>query len=344
MVEESLRRGITKEFQKQFTSVSGVLHPVLLRVQHDDTLSLEIRNNSVAIYYRGGRLLSIEGRAGATKFFADFDTNYCGFNVPNCHELREKPDPVIVSADDARAWVRALPDLKQAMDLWFFKHHWIERECQQAVARDNNRHQSGRVSDYAIVDIEYTQSAHAIPGRKTDYKFDMVGFRWPARGRSRRSGVVTPVIMEMKVGDGALDASPKKESPESLTPGLVKHARDIERFLTPESEETVSKPYTLLREELEAMFHAKQHMKLPSVPKGMGDLKITVSDGQPEVIFILANHNPKSTILKRELLKVQEELGEVRRADYRVATVSFGGYALFASNVKPLDEFIGSLP
>ena len=37
----------------------------------------------------------------------------------------------------------------------------IEREYQQSVVRDNNRHWSGDASDYVVVDIEYAQSPRA---------------------------------------------------------------------------------------------------------------------------------------------------------------------------------------
>ena len=53
MVDESLQRGISAEFEEQFTS--GILLPLLERVRHDDTLSLEIRNGHVSIYYRGDK-------------------------------------------------------------------------------------------------------------------------------------------------------------------------------------------------------------------------------------------------------------------------------------------------
>ena len=61
--EMGKRRGIGREFVEQFNS--GVLRPILQRVQHDDTLSLEIRNGYVDIYYRGGRLLGVHADAKA---------------------------------------------------------------------------------------------------------------------------------------------------------------------------------------------------------------------------------------------------------------------------------------
>ena len=119
---------------------------------------------------------------------------------------------------------------KQIMDIHFCRRPKIEREYQQAVVRDNNRHHTGERSDYLVVDVEYAQSPAAFPERKADYRFDMVGFRWPLEGRGR--GVVTPVIMEMKAGDAALVAGS----------GLAKHVRDIESFLKSAPGETSRVP------------------------------------------------------------------------------------------------------
>ena len=334
MDDETPQRGITREFEAQLTS--GILLPLLERVRHDDTLSLEIRNGYIDIYYRGGRLLGLRSQANATKFLAAFDEDYYYHTDPAYRPaLPERPEPIISSENDARSWLDVIAAHKQVMDVFFSAHPKIEREYQQAVVRDNNRHSTGEVSDYVVIDIEYAQSPHAFRGQTADYRFDMVGFRWPAKGKSRASGTVTPVIMEMKQGDGSLTSRPTGGNPEKLAPGLAKHVRDIERFLTPASGEAISKPYALLREELLTMFETKQRLGLPSLPKNMRQLKITEVSERPEVLFILANHHPRSRILAQELAKLPAQ----EHADYGVATVMYAGYALFAQNVIPLHEF-----
>lgn len=333
MVDDSLKRGITSKFESQLKS--GILLPLLDRVQNDDTLSLEIRNGYVDIYYRGGRLLGIHGQAKDTKFLTQFDERYFGDGSTYCSKRPEPPKKTIESEVDAEAWVDAFAHYKQAMDIRFSLHPKIEREYQQAVVRDNNRHSSGDASDYVVVDVEYAQSPRAFPEQKANYRFDMVGFRWPAEGSTRASGLVTPVIMEMKAGDGAL-SSPRLKDSDDLSPGLVKHVLDIERFLAPASDGEPSKPYSLMCHELLAMFETKQRLGLRSLPKRMRNLKITELSPRPEVLFVLANHQPSSTILARELGKLPTH----ERADYGVATVQHAGYALFAVNVIPLDVFI----
>ncbi len=337
MVKETPQRGITLEFETQLTS--GILFPLLQRIRHDDTLSLEIRNGYVDIYYRGGRLLGLhEQTKGALSFGTMFDEAYLA-NVPDCPLVPSAvaPPRTIKTREDGTKWVDALATHKQAMDIHFSRHTKIEREYQQAVVRDNNRHVSGDLSDYCVVDIEYAQSPNAFVDQVTDYRFDMVGFRWPAKGRNRASNFVTPVIMEMKAGDGAI-ASGLDGRTGKKSAGLVKHVEDIERFLTPAEGESVSRRYALLCEEMKEVYASKQRLRLNSIPKKMVRHQTVQIDltQPPEVLFILANHQPASSILKREL----SALPERHHADYYVASVTYAGYALFADNLKTVDQVI----
>ena len=333
-VEPRPQRRISEPFIQQFES--GILRPILDRLQHDDTISLEIRNGYVNVYYRGGNLLKLTAQRSATRFAAQFDWRYCGEESDYRCWLPERPPATIASADDAQAWIDAFSHHKQVMDIRFLKHPKIEREYQQAVVRDNNRHVSGDKSDYMIVDIEYAQSPAAFPDRNHNFRFDMVGLRWPVNGGSRGSGAVTPVIMEMKTGDAALASHPTGPEGKDLSPGLAKHVRDIEAFLAPDQGAPTSGPYELLRRELRSTFEIKQRLSLPSVPERMKGIEITEVTRKPEVLFIIANHQPKSRAFKNELLRLPVR----EHADYLVATVQWMGYALFAENMQPLDEFI----
>ncbi len=335
MIEDLPQRGIKEEFIQEFES--GILRPILTRLQYDDTLSLEIRNGYVNIYYRGGNLLKLTARRRAASFTAHFDGEYFGDDDDyRCWLPPQRPPVTIADAADAQAWVDAFSHYKQGMDIHFLRHPKIEREYQQAVVRDNNRHTSGEKSDYMIVDIEYAQSPAAFPERKANYRFDMVGLRWPLSRSSASRGLVTPVIMEMKTGDAALASHPTGPDGRDLSPGLAKHVYDIERFLQPEPGESLSGPYRLLRRELQRTFETKRRLGLPSVPKRMRDLEITGMTERPEVLFVIANHQPKSRAFKNELLRLPER----KHADYYIATVEWMGYALFAENMRPLDDFI----
>ena len=348
MLDRRPRRGISDEFVDALAS--GDLLPLLERVQNDDTLSLEIRDGYVDIYYRGGLLLGLHAKDNGTRFSTEFNTAYLRGTKKYRPEPPALPHKMIECEADAVAWVDAFAAMKQAMDIHFSEHTKIEREYQQAVVRDNNRHTTGELSDYVVIDVEYVQSAYASGKEKvkTGYRFDMVGFRWPVADGSRASNKVTPVIMEMKAGDNAISSIQKSEDPDDLSPGLIKHVLDFERFLAPSPGQKTSKPFDLLRAELAEMYEAKKRLELPSLPKRMTDrLTITKDDvgERPEILFVLANHQPASKRLKNELEALEERgLCLSTHADYYVTTVSYGGYALFADNLQPLEGFVAQLP
>ena len=70
----------------------------------------------------------------------------------------------------------------------------------------------------------------------------------------------------------------------------------------------------------------------------MKKLKITAMTQKPEVLFVIANHQPKSKAFGKELLRLPERL----HADYKVATVQWMGYALFHESMVPLDGFVSA--
>ena len=60
----------------------------------------------------------------------------------------------------------------------------------------------------------------------------------------------------------------------------------------------------------------------------------------PEVIFIIANHNPRSSKLKKILS--DPEIDKYKRSelfDLRFYVASFAGYGLYANCMRALDEF-----
>ena len=158
-------------------------------------------------------------------------------------------------------------------------------------------------------------------------------------GRNRRSRAATPVLIEMKAGDAALASHPVAGDPGKTLPGLAKQSRDIEAFLEPQPGATTSARYDLLCAELATTLRTKQELGIPSIPKNMRELEVETWSARPEVLFVLANHQPASTILKTELGKLPPRV----HADYFVAKVSYAGYSLFTDNVTPLDQFIAEL-
>ena len=111
--------GLSRQFMDDLQE--GMLATIKDRVLADHTLCLEIREDYVNIYYRGGSLLKLTRKSYG--YEALFDTNYGQSQADSlAKEIRTKKD--------AMTWVNAFASIKQAMDLGGLKE---ERVAQQLV-------------------------------------------------------------------------------------------------------------------------------------------------------------------------------------------------------------------
>jgi len=293
-------RGLKEQFIIDLKT--GILAPFGKAVLADTTLCLEIRDNYVNIYYRGGNMFRLtKVRAGYSAFFdleyAKGDKGELARIIP----LAEIKEPV-----DVAAWTAMLPHFKQAMDRHRGKHAKEEREAQQLILRENNYGRIARKTDYYICDIEYANP---------NGRFDLVGVHWPNNHRIRKNAHDRRLIlMEAKYGDGAIDDPA----------GIHSHIRDINKFLS-----TTSNVRSLKKEMLK-IFNQKRELDLVNCGK---DLE-SFSDEKPMLLLLLANHDPDSKKLRKSL----ETRPESPHADIYIASGSFIGYGLFDQAVIPIDE------
>lgn len=294
------QRQISEKMMSAF--LSGELHPLLIAVQKDDTLDLELRGDSVNIYYRGGSIFCIretQSKDGIA-YTLFFDTNYCtGDALP----LNGTPTP-----EEA---VKNLPFYKQAMDWWFHDHPKYEREFQQVIARENNSH--GKISnatDYYIADIEFADG---------NARFDMVALKWLSKGSVRKNtNKVSLALIEVKYGDGALKGSA----------GIEKHLEDFQAFL---GDEDKVKAFC---DDMSGVFTQKCKLGLVAgLHEQQYDVK--VSSLEPEVIFIFANHDPESKILSAILQEI-----DPKRYPFpiMIAESSNMGYGLYVEHLHQVKK------
>lgn len=256
-------RGLSKKFLDDLKQ--GFLNPLLKRVIVDSSLCMEIRDDYINIYYRGGSLLKL---ARAKKgYVASFDAKYFSGGVQ-----ASLPSPSVCNLGDVTAWLASFPSFKQAMDL--SPKEPAEREVQQIIVRDNNFGTIARSTDYYICDIEYA-SDHG--------RFDIVAVRWPSKpsARKKQSGHRL-ALGEVKYGDGALEG----------TASLHAHVKDINKHL--------ADPATLaaLKKEMVRVFNQKRALGLMKCEKDL----VSFSDEKPLLLLLLANHDPEKSRL-RELLR-----------------------------------------
>lgn len=300
-METKKHRRINNNFYKALKT--GKLKKLLDCVLEDDFLCLELRGNAVNIYYRGGSLFKINDKND--KYNITFDTRYY-------KDKKLNPNPDIEEA------VKSIPFYKQAMDKWFHEHPKYEREFQQIILRENNN--SGKISratDYYIVDIEYQDTENSS-------RFDMVAFKWPSNGAARKNtNALSLALIEVKYGDNAVGGNA----------GIKKHLDDLKFFI--DDKEKLKE----FKEDMEQVFKQKCELGLMDGLQGH-QFEVSLSDDEPEVIFIFANHDPDSK-------KINNILSDINISDYPfkilAAQSSFMGYGLYMDNMIEIKDFINML-
>ena len=141
------------------------------------------------------------------------------------------------------------------------------------IARENNHSTISNESEYFVSDIEVTEPYA---------RFDIMAIRWLAAQRKNGSNCKVALI-EMKYGDGALGGSA----------GLLKHLKDMEKLVSDKDR------YETILLTMESQFNQLDELGLLKFNKGTSNAKVKLNvKDTPEVIFILANHNPRSPKLK----------------------------------------------
>ncbi len=239
----------------------GMLATIKDRVLADHTLCIEIREDYVNIYYRGGSLLRLTRKSYG--YEALFDTNYGKSQADSlAKEIRTKKD--------AMTWVNAFASIKQAMDLGGLKE---ERVAQQLVVKDNNFGSVSKATDFFICDIEYECDS----GR-----FDFVAVHWPSTGAARKKQDDRRLVLgEIKYGDNALTGDS----------GILDHVDEINEFL--------GAPGNLqsLKEEMVGVFKQKHELGLIDCKKPLS----AFSDEPPMLMLYLVNHDPQKGNLGKAL-------------------------------------------
>ncbi len=293
-------RGLRSNFITHL--MSGLLGQILDLVKLDSTLCLEIRENYINIYYRGGNIIRIGEDGGVFK--ASFDRKYLNENSTKVPGLIE----TLNNVDDVEVWLNTIPFLKHEMDLWFGCHSKDEREFQQLMLRENNFGNSAKGTDYFICDIEYANHT----GR-----FDLVAVKWPSTSVHRKNNKdLRLAFVEMKYLDNALTGNA----------GLCKHIEDINTFLAKNDN------LENIKEEMKLIFNQKLELGLINNQKPIESF----SNEKPEFILALINHDPASSILRNELNK----LPDCPNAEIKIATSNFMGHGLYSQGIYSIDEFL----
>lgn len=289
-------RGLSPAFMHALCE--GHLVALAERLRTDSSLCLGIRDESINVYYRGGNLIRVAFNGAS--YVATFDEKYFRYagGAPPASSMNT---PV-----DVDRWLGEVPRLKGAMDEWFGRHRKDEREIQQWIVRDNNFGSIANSTDYYVCDLEYACE---------DGRFDLVGVQWPSTSSARQKAAGRRlVVAEVKHGESSLTGSS----------GLHAHVASTNRFLG--DPDNVDR----LKREMQTTFNQARTLGLISSKRDLDGF----SDEPPMFVLMLANHDPASSILRREL----DTLPPCPHADLYVATGNFMGYGLYEQGMLRLDD------
>jgi len=308
----------------------GCLKEVLSAVHNDTTLIMELRGNSVIIYYRGGALYTITESTDGYK--VSYNPAYWDI-VKKYPELTETP-----SIKDS---VEKIALYKDQMDYHMANaKRTLEKQSQQRIVLENNilgkvaSEKGGTTGDYFILDIEYAYK----DGKGLDARFDAVALNFPSTGLQRKNRNNLGIsFIEMKYYDSAMDGDS----------GIQKHINDYLAFIQrPE--------YHEMCRDMEYVFYQKCVLGLiPAYTTRLQNdenyYRITIDYSKVDFVFMFANRDPDSILAKRELQEAIRIHGVEATKSIYVAKSSDVGYGMFryANNGKtdryiPISEYVNN--
>jgi len=297
-----MKRGLSKEFEDDL--LNGCLSTVLDLVKKDCSLDLEIRDDYINIYYKGGNILKISLKNKIYTYYFNFE-----YFKSVVEPLKKDIEKYLRDKD----WVKYFAFTKHVMDLYFTIYQKDEREYQQIVVRENNYSSISNGTDYFIIDIEYNNHKNA--------RFDLVAIEWisePSKRRLLKKYRPKLVVLEMKYGDRAVSGNS----------GMKKHLDDFSTFISDKSS------VNNFKDEMLEVFRQKRNLGLiPCLSASRNNNEVVDFDENIDFVFVIANHDPASKKLKREI--------ELCRDFYAsFITSNFIGYALFKNCVYNCKDFL----
>jgi hypothetical protein len=276
---------------------------------------LATRGKHINVYYRGGVILKLtEKRNG---YEASFDEKYTRGQVLPLPLSLLAPIKKIISGSDMHKWVNSFSFRKSAMDSFFMHHKTLEREFRQLVVRENNFPPLSNKTAYFIVDIE-------LAAMKQCGRFDMLAFKWPSA--DRKTDEVQLVLIEMKYADNALEG----------VSGIMNHLLQFEKFLR--DSESLKNLRDMARGQI------NQHNRLRLIEHTRKENRdFEIAKDKIECVFLFANHNPGSLIL-RKILKSSDFSSVVSRLEpycnIRFFIANSAGYGMYEKCMVDLHAYL----
>lgn len=159
--EVYLGRGLHSETWKQSFGETGLLYKLLKLVREDEDLVLEIRDDYINIYYKGGNMAKI-----ASENSIQFDANYFkGYKRPNYEaDNKEKARKSLKKEwleklKEDRDYKKFIKEMKKLMNGYW---NWLREERGKELKEKDIQHTlcicNTEASEYTVIDVEFQVS------------------------------------------------------------------------------------------------------------------------------------------------------------------------------------------
>ena len=253
----------------------GILRNITDYVKDDNELDLQIRDNYINIYYKGGNILRIKSpnsfEFDEFYFYLDSD-KVAKKNVSEetKQKLKEKRDDLLKHVERGEI-SKYFEQAKKCMEDWWEAMedkrgiHHNERDLQHKISRSNSNN-----TPYIVLDLEYqvsTKSEFAYDGNRDKKmpRFDIIAIN---------SDTGRLCVMELKKDGGALEGKS----------GVECHIDSFEHTIGRDSNK-------LFINEMKNLYEQKRKMKLI-------ESNVEISNVEPEFLFLFQGSNDDRDRLK----------------------------------------------
>lgn len=317
-----MKRSISKSFLKQLKE--GQFKDVINLIKVDPYLDLEMRGDSVIVYYRGGKILTIYDPEKFPKlknldYLDGLDPAYLKTN--NQEMLKPNLSEMLLYFARAKNAV----DIYQESSL----NNLGEKEIQQRVISENNRLINSDETEFFIADSEWEEN-EIMKGRA-----DLIAFHWGHSISEHKKKALTMYIIEIKQGRGAISSS--RGGLKNENAGLSKHLDDYHNLVGCKKlmEEIKEDMLDVLKQKYELGF-IKGLDKLFTVINGkILSQGVTINE-QIGFVFLLANYPHYSKQLRNEMKYLPD--------DSLFFISSLQGYGLYKKFIIKKQELMDKYP
>ena len=223
-------RGLDDNFVNDL--LDGSLRQIWQTVKSNKLLKLEIRDNYINIYYKGGNALKITKLLKGYSF--KFDTKYC---IGSASEHKQTITEAIKLKEPDKIH-EFFPMILQSMNTYFEVYPKLERNIQHELI-------AGSHQGLCVVDIEYRDPGHT----PHTCRIDMIGVVKVDKGYRL-------VIIENKQGEKSINGSS----------GIKKHYNDFVNLINdPDA-------FSRLKNSVIQIINNKKHLKLSDIELKYDDL------------------------------------------------------------------------